>query len=162
MNTRFSHSAAAALLAALAVAATAACAGSATAPLDPFSMTTANGHPAVLLVADHADWPDDAYEFLGMRLSGDTLDVTVRYGGGCETHEFALLVSPVFLESYPVQMNGTLAHDAKGDLCDALIERSLRLDLRPLRQAYASAYGRSSDTIVLNVAGWPDPVRYTF
>lgn len=150
------------LAAILATTMFAACANTITEAESPFSMTTADGQPAVLLVMDREDWPHDAYEFLSMKLVGDILDVSVRYGGGCRTHEFALLVTPVFLESYPVQMRGSLAHNANGDPCRALIGHALRLDLTPLRRLYAESYGRSSDTIMLHIEGWPDPVRYSF
>lgn len=143
-----------------AIAATTAC--SSTSAPDAAATMTADGLPPVLLTADADRWPHDAYEFTGMQRSGDTLTVAIRFGGGCRTHEFALLVSPAFMESYPVQMSGSLAHDAHGDTCRAIVHDTLRLDLSPLRRAYTAAYRTESDTLVLHVAGWPLSVRYAF
>jgi hypothetical protein len=84
------------------------------------------------------------------------------YGGGCAVHDFALLVVPIFLESYPVQMSGSLAHDAKGDPCRALVSSDIRFDLSPIKEAYRQSYGVQSDTVHLRIGDWPDPVVYTF
>jgi hypothetical protein len=118
--------------------------------------------PAVHLVEDPGRWPHDPYALGTFSLAGDLLHATIQYGGGCTEHTFALLVVPIFQESYPVQMRGSLAHNAHGDMCRALIRRELTFDLSPLRAAYAAAYGASSATIVLHIAGWPRPVHYEF
>ena len=54
-------------------------------------------------------------------IEGDTLTITVSYGGGCEDHDFTLVASNVFAESYPVQLRGIVAHDAHGDRCRAYL-----------------------------------------
>lgn len=92
----------------------------------------------------------DPAEILQARIEGDVLLLEVRYGGGCETHDFALLHSGVFMESLPVQTVLTLAHDAHGDPCRALVGRSLRFDLTPVKRAYQAAYGEGG-TLVLHL-----------
>jgi hypothetical protein len=113
------------------------------------------------IVADLGAWPADALEFLDVRIRGDTLVAEVRYGGGCREHRFALVFGDVFMESDPVQVRGMLSHDADGDLCRALLGRTLRYDLGPLRRAYLSAYGGGGGTVVLN-GNWPGSLRYEF
>jgi len=138
-----------------------ACAGSTTAPGDA-AMTLSDGSPAVRLVDDPGSWPHDVYQFAQSSLQGDTLTVTITHGGGCATHEYALLIRPLFLESYPVQMHGSLAHDAKRDPCKALLRPTLRFDLTPVKQAYRRAYNTTAGEIILHVSTWPEPIRYRF
>jgi hypothetical protein len=120
------------------------------------------GVDAVILTDDPGRWRHDAFEYVESRIAGDTLEVAVRYGGGCARHDFALLVVPVFMESFPVQMRGSLAHDAHGDPCRAIVGSRLRFDLTPLRDAYRKAYGAGPATIHLSIAGWPAQVVYAF
>jgi hypothetical protein len=136
---------------------------SAAAPVTaPAGSVQAGGIGGVVLTETPNRWRHDAYQFMSARVQGDTLHVDVQYGGGCETHDFALLVTPIFMESFPVQMSGTLAHDAKGDRCRALVGSTLRFDLSPLKRLYQQAYGHGSATIQLSVTGWPERVRYHF
>jgi hypothetical protein len=128
----------------------------------PAGSVQTGGIGEAVLTETPGRWRHDVYEFVSMRVNGDTLHVAVQYGGGCATHDFALLVSPVFMESYPVQMAGSLAHDAKGDPCRAIVGSRLRFDLSPLKRAYWQAYGREPASIHLSVTGWPQRVRYSF
>jgi hypothetical protein len=130
-------------------------------PITP-PQASAGGEPTVVLTQQPSLWRHDPYEFRNMSVSGDTLVVEVQYAGGCAQHDFTLLVAPIFMESYPVQMSGSLAHDANGDMCRALVGRTLRIDLRPLRDLYRQSYGVKSDTLHLNVRDWPRPVVYRF
>jgi hypothetical protein len=45
------------------------------------------------------------------------------------------------MESFPVQARIVLAHDDRGELCDAYWERELQWDLRPIQEAYRQSYG---------------------
>jgi hypothetical protein len=92
-------------------------------------------------------------------VEGDTLSLDVQYGGGCAEHRFALLVDPAFMESQPVQVVARLAHDAGGDMCRALLTRTLRFDLTRLRQRYVAAYG-GGGTVLIGLSG--QQIRYTF
>ncbi|MEM1054293.1 MAG: hypothetical protein AAGI52_02105 [Bacteroidota bacterium] len=55
-----------------------------------------------------------------VELDGDTLRVTVSYGGGCAEHEFRLRDQRV-----GGQTEVWLSHDAGGDGCEAYITRRL-------------------------------------
>jgi len=114
-----------------------------------------------------AGLPDDPATIVSAAVEGDSLALEVRYGGGCEEHGFALYASDAFMESEPVQVGVTLAHDAKGDPCRALLTRDLKFDLAPLREAYRRQYRRNG-TIVLQLRSpgggteGAHSVRYSF
>lgn len=130
---------------------------------------------APVIVAFHtrpADWPRDPLDLVDVALEADLLVLQTRYGGGCTLHALDLVAWGGWLESFPVQVNVLLTHDAKGDRCKALVSRTLRFDLTPLAQAYRAAYcpgGAERTTLVLRLAGpWgQDPsaerrIEYTF
>ena len=81
-------------------------------------------------------WGADPYELNAATIMGDTLTVTVSYSGGCETHQFTLVASNVFLESYPVQLGASLAHDANGDTCERWVTEDWDFDLTPIKRMY--------------------------
>jgi len=116
---------------------------------------------AAQVVEDLGPWPTDPFQSVLVRIEGDTLVAEVTYGGGCGEHRFALAFASLFMESEPVQVRGLLSHDARGDLCQALLRRTLRYDLTPLRRAYETAYRTGSGVIDLQ-GNWPEAVRYRF
>jgi hypothetical protein len=122
---------------------------------------SAGAVPGTFIDSELGRWPSDALEFRDIRIAGDTLIAEVSHAGGCAEHGFALVFSPVFMESRPVQVSGLLSHDARGDNCRALIMRTLRFDLTPLKQVYREAYRVESDLVVLR-GNWPGSLRYAF
>lgn len=110
----------------------------------------------------------DPVRILDAKVEGDLLQLQVQYGGGCREHDFSLLHSGIFMESLPVQTRITLAHDAHGDPCRALVGAQLRFDLTPLKQAFERDYRQRSGTIVVHLhppggtTGAAATVRYTF
>lgn len=103
-------------------------------------------------------WGADPYELSAATIMGDTLTVTVSYSGGCETHQFTLVASNVFLESDPVQLAASLAHDANGDSCAAWVTEDWDFDLTPIKRMYQDAYRVDAGTIVLRLNEAPDLV----
>jgi hypothetical protein len=84
-------------------------------------------------------------------ISENVLTLSVSYGGGCETHDFLLYMSPpVFMESFPAQASLYLHHDGHDDACDAYLTEELHFDLNPIRNLYYRSYG-SYDNIILNI-----------
>ncbi len=80
------------------------------------------------------------------------LTLMVRYGGGCGEHAFELYMTPAaFLESYPVQANLYLRHDAKDDRCEALIHEKRNFDLTPLDDFYRRNPPSIEPCIQLNI-----------
>ena len=93
-------------------------------------------------------WGTDAHTINGVRLQGDTLTINVSYSGGCETHEVTLVAAEQFLESLPVQLRVSLAHNANGDTCEAWITEDYDFDLTPIREAYQKGYQTDTGTIL--------------
>ena len=60
------------------------------------------------------------------------LFVKISYSGGCEEHEFDFLWDRAMLKSYPPQFRICLAHDAKGDNCEAYLSKTLCMSLNGL------------------------------
>lgn len=93
----------------------------------------------------------DPVDIVGARLEAPVLTLDVRYGGGCARHGFDLVLRSGWRESYPVQVDVDLAHDAHADPCDAIVQGELRFDLTPLRNAYVAAYGTGPGAVTLFV-----------
>ena len=88
-------------------------------------------------------------------ISGNTLTLTVSYGGGCQPHDFALYMTPAtFMESYPVQANLVLRHNAHSDECKAYLTQDIQFNLRPIADRYRFFYG-GYDNIILNIRHHP-------
>ncbi len=105
--------------------------------------------------------PRDPLQIVSARVDGDTLRLTVQYGGGCAQHALRLIGTHVFMESNPVQTGILLGHDAQGDRCRALVRPDVAFSLAPLADAYRQSY-RTNGTIVLHLEGWEPALRYTF
>ena len=74
----------------------------------------------------------DPFELLEAKIEGDSLLLSVRYGGGCSEHVFDLEAGPM-LKSLPPKQIISIAHDANGDNCRALIQRTIAFDLSAYR-----------------------------
>ena len=110
----------------------------------------------VIITEDAGDprWPSDQVTINAAEVKGDSLHLTVSFGGGCRSHTFLLLADAVFMESYPVQSGLRLAHDGQNDSCKALLSRVLKFDLAPLRDAYTNSYPSTSGIIRLRITGY--------
>ena len=104
----------------------------------------------------------DDFELNAAALAGDTLAVTVSYGGGCEEHLFTLDASGAFLESDPVQLALSLAHDANNDSCERWVTQEYLFDLSPLSARYEEEYQQASGAIVLRLDAVSDDLLYEF
>lgn len=84
-------------------------------------------------------------------VAGNTLTVAVKYGGGCEQHQFAMFMNPTtFAESNPVQANLYLFHNGNNDRCYALVHQQLTFGLNPVIERHFEQYGHDAP-IRLNV-----------
>lgn len=122
----------------------------------------ADGAVSVVDDVSSLAWPSDPLTIEAATITGDALQATVRFGGGCARHRIALLISHVFMESHPVQVHARLAHDADGDVCKALLTRTLMFDLTQLKRRYHASYGRGSATIIIHLSGLARSLRYDF
>ena len=98
----------------------------------------------------------DQFRLNKVQIDGDVITLDIQFAGGCEEHEFELFMSPAeFLESRPVQADLYLRHDGNGDACEALLQRSVAFDLRPVAHQHQILYGYV-ECIALNVHHYPE------
>ena len=100
-------------------------------------------------------WGTDAYVINAATLEADILTLNVSYSGGCETHAFTLVAEERFLESFPVQLRVSLAHNANGDTCEAWITEDHHFDLTPIKEVYQEGYRTDTGTIALRLKDAP-------
>lgn len=98
----------------------------------------------------------DRYVLNAATITGDTLTINVSYSGGCTTHQFTLVASDSFLESFPVQLRITLAHNANNDLCRAWLTEDYHFDLTSIKTLYQQGYQQETGTIILRLKDAPD------
>lgn len=108
-------------------------------------------------------WGTDPFQLNAASIMGDTLSVSVSYGGGCRTHRFTLVASNAFMESYPVQLRASLAHVANDDPCRAWVTADYDFDLTPIKRRYQEGYRQEAGTIILILEDNPgDGLVYEF
>ena len=98
----------------------------------------------------------DRYVLNAATITGETLTINVSYSGGCATHQFTLVASDAFLESFPVQLRITLAHNANNDLCRAWLTEDYHFDLTSIKTLYQQGYQQEAGTIILRLKDAPD------
>ena len=108
-----------------------------------------------VIAATPEAWGTDAYVINTATIEGDTLHVNVSHTGGCETHEFTLVAEERFLESFPVQLRVSIAHNANSDACEDSITEAHQFDLTPIKTAYQKGYRTETGTIVLRLKDAP-------
>ena len=109
------------------------------------------------------EWGVNEYVLNSATITGDTLELNVSYGGGCEAHQFTLVSSGVFLESFPVQLRLSLAHNANNDSCEAWLTDDYHFDLSAIKMLYQTAYQQEAGTIILLLEDTPnDQLIYEF
>ena len=114
----------------------------------------------VVVHPDHGEWGTDAYQPGDAGIVGDTLRVTVSYGGGCEDHGFTLVLADAFMMTDPPRLPATLAHQANNDPCEAWLTEELEFDLTPLKELHG---GSGTVLLLLSfVDGTERELRYTF
>lgn len=98
--------------------------------------------PVEISDAAPSDLKKDNFSITRATIDNASLYVVVSSGGGCREHGYALVMTPsAFMESFPVQANIYLRHDAMDDPCDAIVTDSVVFDLRPIVTLYQQMYG---------------------
>ncbi|MDE0682744.1 MAG: hypothetical protein OXI63_07510 [Candidatus Poribacteria bacterium] len=114
-------------------------------------------YTGTVFVGDAGDrFGTDEYALNSATITDDMLNISVSYSGGCEDHQFTLVASDTFLESFPVQLHVSIAHDANGDPCEAYPTENYRFDLTPVKAMYQAAYRQEAGTILLRLKDAPD------
>jgi len=103
----------------------------------------------------------DSFQFNSVKLINDLFVANMSYGGGCENHSFNLFASS-FIESDPVQINSVLSHEDYDEPCDMWITEVVLFDLIPLRTSWQQSYQKTHGTILMNLEGWNEQIRYDF
>lgn len=79
----------------------------------------------------------DPFKIISTEIKGNFMEFEVSYAGGCETHEFKLVGSPVLTKSIPPIRNIQLEHDNKGDQCKAIKTQKLKFSISILSDNYS-------------------------
>ena len=117
----------------------------------------------IVLIGDTSEkFGIDRYVLNVAKVTNDTLTLNVSYGGGCQTHQFTLVASDSFMESFPVQLRISLAHNANNDLCRAWLTENYHFDLTPIKTMYQEAYRQEAGTIILRLKDAPGELIYEF
>lgn len=87
-------------------------------------------------------------------IKSNLLFLEISYTGGCVNHDFSLIGSGVFAESYPVQTSIILSHEDNNDSCEAILTDTLVFDLTPLKEFYTESYKESSGIINIYLSGY--------
>lgn len=99
------------------------------APADEATTVTPTPLQPIKVFANYVQEPSDPFTLMGLRFSGDTLFAQVRYGGGCQEHEFSMHTTGAWMKSLPPQLMLYLDHKANNDNCRALITKEIAFDL---------------------------------
>jgi len=89
----------------------------------------------------------DGLDIRQVELAEGGLSVVVGYTGGCTKHEFEACWDGRFLESFPVQTQIRIIHHANNDMCEALVGKTLKIDLSAMAEAYRGGYQTEQGTI---------------
>ena len=79
--------------------------------------------PNVIEGVNLTDFPMDEYGLNQIDITKDQLLINVTYGGGCENHDFKMILhdeSPIDGGGQQIQIL-SLSHNANNDVCNALI-----------------------------------------
>jgi len=103
----------------------------------------------------------DEYEMDYAYIKGDTLNVIVKYGGGCGLANFRLITNGLFMESHPVQLDVILSFNDE-DPCEALITKQICFNILQLATLYNDSYQTGHGTIILRLKDYDDRLVYDF
>lgn len=70
-----------------------------------------------------------------LTISGNILNVYLKYGGGCAQHDIDVVWNKVAMKSMPPQLPLGFRHDAHGDACKKLVTEMRPFDLTPLKSS---------------------------
>ena len=98
---------------------------------------------------------DTPCTILSAAVEGDSLRMTLQFGGGFRTHEFRLESGGAATKSMPRQQPLRLKHNSHGDMGRALLREDHAFDLRPYRDP-------TQAKIRVRLTKWPDLLAYTY
>lgn len=129
-------------------------------PIDP-ALTVTPVEAIIVNDLNDPAWPSDPITLDSAAVTPEgRIRLFTRYGGGCADHAAALLVDGAFMESQPPVLRARIAHNAKNDLCKALVSRTFEFALQPLRDHYGVSYQSSVGSLIVDIGG--RRVTYSF
>jgi len=99
----------------------------------------------------------DPFKIEGLKREGNTLFISVSYGGGCGEHTFEMNGSMAVMKSMPPQRAIKLTHTNHEDYCKAIVRKTVEVDITALADA-----PRKGSKIILLLDGWEERIEYTF
>lgn len=99
----------------------------------------------------------DPFEIDEVRVEGNTLFLSVHYGGGCREHQFKMIGSPVVMKTLPAKRAIQLVHDNADDACKSIVNEVLEVDLKTL-----AVDQTPGSTVMLLLKGWEGEISFTF
>jgi hypothetical protein len=90
----------------------------------------------------------DPIKIEGVRCEGNTLLITVSYGGGCGEHSFEVNGSRAVIK---------LTHTNHQDYCKAIVTKTIEVDISELSQVKIKG-----SRVLLLLSGWNEAIEYIY
>lgn len=74
----------------------------------------------------------EAYSINNVKRVGDFMQINLSYSGGCKIHDFEIIWDGIVYTDEPCHMNLLLIHNANNDTCEALITKTIVVNLEEL------------------------------
>jgi hypothetical protein len=114
--------------------------------------------PGITVMSDGGiNLTSDAFKLEEAIVSGDTLIVTVSFGGGCKEHEFEVYANGMWMKSLPPKMALRLVHRAHEDNCRSYITQTRKFLLHKARYS-----GQNKVVILLDSGGEVRSLDYKY
>lgn len=120
---------------------------------------TSDNEVQELIVDDSYSQPEDmaSVDISKVEITGDILSIHVSYSGGCEEHDLKLYFNGMYMKSLPPKVTLMLYHDNKGDKCRSIVEKTLKFDIKGVREK-----GKTTGEVMVKVSGLENVVSYKY
>lgn len=109
--------------------------------------------PNVIEGVNLTDFPMDEYGVNQIDITKDQLLINVTYGGGCENHDFKMILhdeSPIDGGGQQIQIL-SLSHDANNDVCNAqILDHELCFNISNIENDGVLYFSHADSLYVLN------------
>ncbi len=89
----------------------------------------------------------------GATITGDTLNVSFAYSGGCQEHEFSLYTNGAIAKSLPPQILLEIHHNSNRDKCRNFVRTTKSFDISSLKE-------KGYDKFIVRIKGYNKPLLY--
>ena len=109
--------------------------------------------PNVIEGVNLTDFPMDEYGLNQIDITKDQLLINVTYGGGCENHDFKMILhdeSPIDGGGQQIQIL-SLSHDANNDVCNAqILDHELCFNISNIENDGVLYFSHADSLYILN------------